>query len=401
MRQSWKGQVNKMPGVHAKLSASGAKRWLNCPPSVHLEEGFEDKESPYAEEGTLAHSLAELMINYNCGNIKKTEFNRQFKELKKNSLYSQEMQDYIEEYTENVWEFVNEAKTKCKDVQILTEQRLDFSDYVPEGFGTGDVVIISDGEIHIIDLKYGKGVEVFAEENPQLRLYGLGAISAYEMLYDFDRVKMTIIQPRLNNISSETMPVNFLKDWGRYTVKPIAELAAEGGGEFKPGDHCRFCKARATCRARAEANLELAQMAFITPELLQDEEIGKVLRKAELLAHWVKDVTDYALEEAVNKGKKWEGWKLVEGRSNRKYTDETKVAEALKGAGFDDAALYEKKLYGITAMEKIVGRKKFNELLNELIEKPAGKPVLVPESDKRPEIKSTDAAKKDFEEKEI
>lgn len=389
-----------MPEVHAKLSASGAKRWMNCPPSVRLEEGFKDKGSPYAKEGTLAHSLAELMINYNCGRLKKTEFNKQLKELSKDELYNQEMQDYIEDYVHNVWEFVNEAKAKCKDIEILTEQRLDFSEYVPDGFGTGDVVIISDGEIHIIDLKYGKGVEIFANDNPQLRLYGLGAISAYEMLYDFDKVKMTIIQPRLNNISSETMPVNFLKDWGKYTVKPLAELAIKGEGEFKTGDHCQFCKARATCRARAEENLELAKMEFVEPELLKDEEIGDVLRKADQLVHWVKDITEYALSEAVNNGKKWDGWKLVEGRSNRKYTDEIKVAEVLKEAGYDEAVLYEKKLYGITAMEKVVGKKKFSELLNDLVEKPTGKPTLVPESDKRPEINSTDAAKKDFE-KEI
>lgn len=389
-----------MPEVHAKLSASGAKRWMNCPPSVRLEEGFKDKESPYAKEGTLAHSLAELMINYNCGRLKKTEFNKQLKELSKDELYNQEMQEYIEDYVHTVWEFVNEAKAKCKDIEILTEQRLDFSEYVPDGFGTGDVVIISDGEIHIIDLKYGKGVEVFANDNPQLRLYGLGAISTYEMLYDFDKVKMTIMQPRLNNISSETMPVNFLKDWGKYTVKPLAELAIKGEGEFKTGDHCQFCKARATCRARAEENLELAKMEFVEPELLKDEEIGEVLRKADQLVHWVKDITEYALSEAVNNGKKWDGWKLVEGRSNRKYTDEIKVAEVLKEAGYDEAVLYEKKLYGITAMEKVVGKKKFSELLNDLVEKPTGKPTLVPESDKRPEINSTDAAKKDFE-KEI
>ena len=389
-----------MPEVHAKLSASGAKRWMNCPPSVRLEEGFKDKESPYAKEGTLAHSLAELMINYNCGRLKKTEFNKQLKELSKDELYNQEMQEYIEDYVHTVWEFVNEAKAKCKDIEILTEQRLDFSEYVPDGFGTGDVVIISDGEIHIIDLKYGKGVEVFANDNPQLRLYGLGAISTYEMLYDFDKVKMTIMQPRLNNISSETMPVNFLKDWGKYTVKPLAELAIKGEGEFKTGDHCQFCKARATCRARAEENLELAKMEFVEPELLKDEEIGDVLRKADQLVHWVKDITEYALSEAVNNGKKWDGWKLVEGRSNRKYTDEIKVAEVLKEAGYDEAVLYEKKLYGITAMEKVVGKKKFSELLNDLVEKPTGKPTLVPESDKRPEINSTDAAKKDFE-KEI
>ena len=385
-----------MPEQHAKLSASGAKRWMSCPPSVALEAKFEDKETSYAKEGTLAHSLAEAIINYNAGNIKKTEFNKILKNIKKDELYNQEMQDYIEDYAAAVWEFVNEAKAKCKDVIILTEQRVHFDEYVPEGFGTCDVVIVADDELHIIDLKYGKGVEVFAENNPQLRLYGLGAIDAFSLLYDFDKVKMTIIQPRLNNISSEIMPVNFLTDWGRYTVKPAADLASRGEGEFKAGDHCRFCKAKATCRARADANLELAKMEFVEPDLLQDEEIGEVLRKAEQLSHWVKDITEYALLEAVNHGKKWTGWKLVEGRSNRKYTDEIKVADTLKEAGFDEAALYEKKLYGITAMEKIVGKKKFAELLNGLIEKPAGKPALVPESDKRPELKS--AAKKDFEE---
>lgn len=385
-----------MPDVHAKLSASGAKRWMNCPPSVELESQFKDKGSPFAAEGTTAHTLAEIMINYNAGTIDKKEFNKQLKTIQKEEYYNQEMQDYIEDYVINVWEFVNEAKTHCKDVKVLTEQRLDFPEYVPEGFGTGDVVILADDEVHIIDLKYGKGVEVFAENNPQLRLYGLGAVHAFEMLYDFDKVRMTIIQPRLNNISSETMPVNFLKDWGTYTVKPLAELAAKGEGEFKAGDHCQFCKARATCRTRAEANLELAKMEFVDPALLQDDEIGEVLRKADQLAHWVKDITEYALSEAVNNDKHFDGWKLVEGRSNRKYTDEIKVADTLKCAGYDEAVLYEKKLYGITAMEKVVGKKKFGELLSELIEKPQGKPALVPESDKRPELKSADAAKKDF-----
>lgn len=387
-----------MPEQHAKLSASGAKRWMSCPPSVALEAQFEDKETPYAKEGTLAHSLAELCINYNAGNIKKTEFNKALKGIKKDELYSQEMQDYIEDYVGNVWEFVNEAKAKCQDVIIMTEQRVSFADYVPEGFGTCDVVIIADDELHIIDLKYGKGVEVFAENNPQLRLYGLGAAAAFNMLYDFDRIRMTIIQPRLGNISSETLSVSDLEKWGAEVVRPLAELAAKGEGEFHAGDHCQFCKARATCRARAEENLSLAKMEFVQPELLTDDEIGDVLRQADRLAHWVKDISEYALSEAVNNGKKWDGWKLVEGRSNRRYTDEIKVAKTLKEAGFDEAMLYEKKLYGITAMEKLVGKKQFEKLLKDLVEKPAGKPALVPESDKRPELNSLDAAKKDFEE---
>ena len=386
-----------MPDVHARLSASGAKRWMCCTPSVRLEEGFEEKSSTYAAEGTFAHSLAELIINYNAGTIKKTAYTKLFNKLKENEYYNQELQDYVEDYTIKVWEFVNESKAKCKDVILLTEQRLDFSDYVPEGFGTGDVVIVADDEIHIIDLKYGKGVGVSAEENPQLRLYGLGAVAAFDMIYSFDKVKTTIIQPRLENVSSELLTVSELKNWGENIVKPLARLAMIGEGEFVAGDHCKFCKARATCRARAEANLELTKMEFANPDILSDEEIGEVLKQAGYLADWVKDITEYALEEAIN-GKKWDGWKLVEGRSNRKYTDEIKVVDTLKTAGYDEAILFEKKLYGITAMEKLVGKKNFTQLLNELIEKPQGKPTLVDASDKRPELNSVQSAHDDFAE---
>ena len=278
----------------------------------------------------------------------------------------------------------------------MTEQRLDFSAYVPEGFGTGDVIILADHVLHIIDLKYGKGVGVSAEENPQLRLYGLGALETFGMLYEINYIKTTIIQPRIDNVSSEELPVDILIQWGENTVKPLAALAMEGKGEFKVGDHCKFCKARKTCRARAEANLELTKMEFVIPELLGDEEIGEVLRKAEQLQSWVTDIQEYALQEAIN-GRKFDGWKLVEGRSNRKYEDEIKVAEKLKEAGYDEASLYEKKLYGITAMEKLVGKKTFGELLDDLIVKPPGKPVLVDLSDKRPELNTADQAAKDFE----
>lgn len=384
-----------MPGTHAKLSASGAKRWMTCTPSVSLEEQFPESTSTYAEEGTFAHELSDLINTYNIGVIKKAAFNKKFAVLKKNEYYNQELQDYVDDYVRQVWEFVNEAKAKCKDVLVLTEQRLDFSEYVEEGFGTGDVVIIADGELHVIDLKYGKGVGVSAEDNPQLRLYGIGALASYEMLYDIKEVKMTIIQPRLGMTTSEILTVDELTKWAEDEVRPRAELAMAGKGEFVVGDHCRFCKARKTCRARAEYNLELTKMEFNPPELLEDSEIGEVLRKADQLANWVKDITEFALEGAIN-GKKWDGWKLVEGRSNRKYADEIKVADTLKGAGFEEAVLYEKKLYGITAMEKLVGKKKFTELLSNLIEKPQGKPTLVDESDKRPELSSTQSAKDDF-----
>lgn len=385
-----------MPGTHAKLSASGAKRWMACTPSVALESQFPEGTSTYAEEGTFAHSLAELTIDYNSGTIKKAAFTKKLNKLKENEYYNQELQDYIDDYVNQVWEFVNEAKAKCKDVLILTEQRLDFSEYVEGGFGTGDVVIIADGDLHIIDLKYGKGVGVSAVDNPQLRLYGIGALESFGMLYDIERVRTTIIQPRLEMTTSETLTVDELAGWAENEVRPKAELALAGEGEFVVGDHCRFCKARKTCRARAEYNLELTKMESSQPELLQDEEIGEVLRKADQLTNWVKDITEYALEEAIN-GKKWDGWKLVEGRSNRKYVDELKVADTLKGAGYKEAVLYEKKLYGITAMEKIVGKKKFTELLNDLIEKPQGKPTLVDEKDKRPELSSVQSAKDDFQ----
>lgn len=385
-----------MPGVHAKLSASGAKRWMTCTPSVALEGQFPEGTSSYAEEGTFAHSLAEIIINYNLGNIKKAAFNKALDKLKENQYYSKDLQYYIDDYVRQVWEFVNEAKAKCKDVLVLTEQRLDFSDYVEDGFGTGDVVVIADSELHVIDLKYGKGVGVSAEDNPQLRLYGIGALAAFDMLYEIDTVKTTIIQPRLEMTTSEILTADELKEWAENVVKPKAQLAMAGEGEFVVGDHCRFCKAKATCRARTDYNLELTKMEFNDPELLLDEEIGEVLQKADNLVNWVKDITEWALDQAV-KGKKFDGWKLVEGRSNRKYTDEIKVVDTLKGAGYEEAILYEKKLYGITAMEKIIGKKGFADLLKDLIEKPQGKPTLVVESDKRPEISSVQSALNDFD----
>lgn len=385
-----------MPDVHAVLSASSAHRWMHCPGSVALCRDVPDKGSKYAAEGTLAHSLAELMINYNLGRLTKTEFGKKMKKLQEDPFYSQEMQDYIEDYVRTIWELANEAKSHSKDAELLTEQRLDFSAWVPEGFGTGDVVIVYDKVIHIVDLKYGKGVGVSAEDNPQLMLYGLGALSTYDMLYDIEVVKLTIIQPRLDNISTYEVYADDLLAWGENVVKPAAEKALMEDAPCEAGDWCRFCKVRATCRARKDAMTELAKMEFRDARLLEDSEIGDVLRLADQLTAWANDIKEYAQQEAEN-GKKWDGWKLVEGRSNRKYSDETKVAEALIKAGYAESLLYERKLYGITAMEKIIGKKPLAEFCGSLIIKPAGKPVLVPESDKRPELSSTDSAIKDFE----
>lgn len=385
-----------MPDVHARLSASGAHRWMACTPSVKLEEQFPDKGSAYAAEGTLAHTMAETIIRYNNNEITKRAFSTRMNKIRKEELYGKDMEEYISDYAQNVWEIFNEAKASCPDAQLLPEQRLDFSEYVPDGFGTGDIVIIADDMVQVIDLKYGKGVGISAKENPQLRLYGLGAYLEHSMLYDIRRVKMTIIQPRLENISTEELSVEELLEWAEKEVRPKAELAMKGEGEYQTGEHCRFCKAKAVCRARSEYNLELSKLEFRNPDTLEEWEIGEILQRAEELNSYVSDVRDYVFDQALNHGKKYEGWKLVEGRSNRKYLDEGKVRETLIEAGYPDEDITETKVLGITAMEKAIGKKVFGEVLGDLVIKPEGKPVLVSETDKRPEINTADSAKKDF-----
>lgn len=388
-----------MPDTHARLSASSAKRWMSCPPSVRLEEQFPDSGSEYAAEGTLAHSLAEIILRYNNGEISKKAFSTRFNKIKADPMYNREMQEYIEDYTQRVWEIANEVKAACPDARVLFEQRLDVSEYVPDGFGTGDVVIVADDMVNIIDLKYGKGVGVSAKDNPQLRLYGLGAYLEHSMLYDIRRIQMTIIQPRLENISVEELTAEELLDWAEREVRPKAAQAYAGEGEFKVGDHCRFCKARVTCRARADYNLELSKLDFADPALLTEEEIGEVLRRADELDHWVKDITEYALAEAL-KGTRYEGWKLVEGTSRRKYTDPARVIQVLLEEGYkaeDVQKPVEPK--GLTDMTKLLGKKLFEELLASLVIKPEGKPTLVPESDKRPELNRVAEEKQDFDNK--
>lgn len=278
---------------------------------------------------------------------------------------------------------------------LFIEQRLDFSKWVPGGFGTGDCVIVSDDELIIIDFKYGTGVLVDAERNTQMMLYALGAIAMFDGVYDIRSVTMTIYQPRRANVSTYTLTKNELLDWAEHKLKPTAELAAKGEGEFKAGEHCRFCKVKATCRKRAEYNLELARYDFELPSQLTDTEIEAVLEKADSLVSWCDDIKEYALKEALA-GKQW-AWKAVEGRANRKYTDENAVAEKVQTAGYDP---YEHTVLGITAMTKLLGKAKFKELLDGLIEKPQGKPALVKKSDKRPamDISKAASAADDFKE---
>jgi len=383
---------------HAKLSASGASRWLACTPSVRLEENYENTTSIYAEEGTFAHEYGELLLSLEYNYIKKRSFNSKLKKLKENEFYSKELEEYIHSYADSVIEFVNELKAKSKNILVFLEQRVDFSNWVPDGFGTGDVVVIADDTLHIMDLKYGKGVPVSADSNPQLRLYALGAYSEFGFLYDIEKVKMTILQPRLDNISTDEMDLEDLLKWADEEVKVKAEMAYNGEGDFESGDHCRFCKARNDCRKRAEDNIELAKKYdFAGTDVLNGFEIADILSWEKKVSDWLKDIKDFALQQAENNGVKYPGFKLVEGRSNRKYIDEGKVVEILTENGFDEEKLYKPMtLKGISDMEKTLGKKSFNELLNDYIIKPDGKPTLVSITDKRPELNSIEKAKEDF-----
>lgn len=301
-----------------------------------------------------------------------------------------EMEALTDDYVAFIQERLRDVRATCADPKVLIEQRLDFSHVVPGGFGTGDCVIIAEPLLQIIDLKYGQGVLVKAERNPQLMLYALGALNAFGSLYDIDEVAVTIYQPRRSNVSTWRVPVAELEAWAEQVVKPRAVLAASGDGDFASGEWCRFCKLNPTCRTRAEANLALAKHEFAPPAELDDDEIAAVLAQLPQLKAWAADVEAYALSLAVNQGKRWSGFKLVEGRSIRKYTDEAAVAQKAEAAGVTD--IYERRLKTITALEKQLGKKRFTELLGDLVVKPAGKPALVPESDKRPALTLGDAA---------
>ncbi|MBR2995441.1 MAG: DUF2800 domain-containing protein, partial [Lachnospiraceae bacterium] len=351
-----------MPDVHAILSASGAARWMNCPPSVILEKKFPDKGSVYAEEGTLAHTLAEVRLRTEYEGKTAQWARTQLRGIRKSEYYTEEMEEHIDRYASLVAEAINEAGKICPDPKIMFEQRLDFSEYVPEGFGTGDVVIIADDMVQVIDLKYGKGVPVSAEGNPQLRLYGIGALLEYQLLYDIRRVRMTIIQPRLDNISTEELTAADLLHWAETDVAPKARLAAMGEGEQTVGPWCQFCKASAVCRARADYNLDLMRHEFKDPQLLEPDEIADILGRLPELMSWAKGVGDYALSQALA-GEHYEGWKVVEGVSRRKIEDQAAAQAVLSEAGYEsEDFLKPAELKGITELTKLVGKKKLEEL---------------------------------------
>lgn len=361
--------INHEARAHAYLSCSSSDRWLECTLAPSLEAGFPDSSSPFAAEGTTAHELGEktLISGKNTHDIK--------------GNYPHDMREFVQNYVDYV---------RAIPGKLLVEQRLDISAWVPECFGTSDTVILKDGACHIVDLKYGKGIRVDADQNTQLMLYALGAYDEYDCIYGpITSITIHIAQPRLDQYSSWTISTDDLLAWGEL-IKPIAAQAFNGEGQAKAGEHCRFCKAKNTCRARAD---EMLATAADLPkgDHLSDLELAALYPKLSEIGKWANDLESYCLSRAES-GVKMVGLKLVEGRSNRTWSDDTEVKAALEAAGFDQEDYITTKLQGITAVEKLVGKKEFAELLGHLTTKPPGKPTLVSIEDKRPEISNHDMA---------
>ena len=381
-----------MPELHAKLSSSASKRWLGCPGSVKLSEHYPNGSSIYADEGTIAHGMAEGMISKDDKLVQKYEVEAakcygEHPELNGTFL---EMKMILQPYVDYVFEEYAAQVHEDGAAQLMTEERVDLTEYIPGGFGTSDVVILRQGRLHIIDLKYGKGVSVSAEDNPQLKLYALGTLARFDMLYDIEDVVMTIYQPRLDNVSTDTIKAKDLYAWGEEVIKPGAQLALSEDAPVHAGDWCQFCPARYDCKERARDAMELQK--YLGQMVLSPEEIAEILGKIDRLTKFAEDIKDSALTKALD-GEEIPGWKVVEGRSIRKYVgSEEEIVRQCEGAGYDQALLYERKLLTITNMEKLMGKKQCAEDLGAYVEKPEGKPTLAPESDKRPAITNNSAA---------
>ena len=388
-------QINHSKRAHALLSASGASRWLNCTPSAKLEDVYGEKiTSPYAAEGTLAHELSELYIRHDVLNsISDEEFNAKFEDIMSNELFSNEMLEMVPVYVDYCTSEYVAARQDNIYATLEIEQKVDLREFIPESFGTADCIIINDKIMEVIDLKYGKGVPVYAQHNKQGMLYALGALRKYDTLYDIEVVKITIVQPRINNISTWEISVDELLDWANDVLKPRAEMAFRGEGELAVGDWCKFCSVKNRCRALYEEQLKLAKYEFQDPELLTDEEISDILTRAPQLVEWVNSITEYAQRRAIENDKIWPGFKLVAGISRRKWADENTVVEAIFSR-FPEATedqVFDTKLRTISDLEKTFGKKRVTEVLSDVIIKPQGKPTLVPDSDKRPALGLEDA----------
>lgn len=368
---------------HAILSASSSHKWLKCTPSARLEEKFPNKTSSYMEEGTLAHAIAEFKVkSYFLEPIPKATYTRRLNKLKKEQYFDTEMLAHTDTYLEYIKGMAMQTNTKPF---VAVEQTVDYSKYVPEGFGTADCILISGETLQVIDFKYGKGVAVSAEDNPQMKLYALGALELYKAFYNIKNIKMSIVQPRIDNISEAEITLEELLDWAENTVKSQAEKAFMGLGEYVQGEHCRFCRAKGACEFRANENMKAVEEIKKIKEsngVLTTEEVGEMLTKTEGVEQWIKDLKEHALEELL-KGEDIPGWRAVEGRSNRKIVDVDKAFEILEENGFEQAILYERKPLTLTQLEKVVGKTKLKEAIGDYIEKPKGAPTLAKETDKR------------------
>lgn len=376
--------------AHALLSASGAHRWLNCTPSPRLEERYGIKQtSKYADEGTLAHAIGELMLRKDLLNaVSSQEYERELEALMNEEAFNDEMFDEVPKYVDYCLEQFNAAKAITPDAIALVEEKIDLIEFVPDGFGSDDCIIIADGVMEVIDLKYGKGVPVYAVHNKQLMLYGLGALHKYGILYDVHTVRLTVVQPRIDNFSSWDIPAGELLEWANGELREKAKLAFEGKGELQVGDWCKFCSVKNRCRLLADESLKIAKYEFAKPEILSDEEIADVLKRTPMLTEWANSIFEYAQFQAINNKKQWPGFKVVEGRAVRKWIDEETATSTIfaKFPNLEDNDVLKTKLKGIGEIEKLVGKTEFQNKLSSVVVKPAGTPKLVPAEDKRQAI---------------
>lgn len=381
---------------HALLSASASHRWLKCTPAPRLEATLPESTSAYAEEGRLAHEIGELKLRkYFLEPMAERTFKSRLKKLEKKPHYDAEMLRHTDTYLEYISGIAHNCNSKP---YVAVEKKLDYSAYAPEGFGTGDCILIHGSTLHVFDFKYGKGVPVSAEENPQMKLYALGACNAYSFLYPIQKVILHIIQPRIDDEpSSWEIAIQDLLSWGE-SIKPIAQQAFKGEGEFIPGAHCQFCRAKALCRARADENLALGEYKMMKPPLISNEEVGAILEKAQNLASWAKHLKAFALKECLA-GRVIPGWKAVAGRGSRQYSDVDKAIKALEADGYTKEILYEPaNPLSVPKLEELIGKEIYQKVLVDqgLVQIEPGEPTLVPESDKREPFKVKTTAAEDF-----